>query len=55
MWTSQVVQLYLYSIPVIIGAVLIGGKVNLIIPQGKFDKVIYGFLVVIGILLIIRG
>ncbi len=55
MWTPQVVYLYLYSIPVIVGAVLIGGKVNQLIPQGKFDKIIYGFLVVIGILLIIRG
>jgi len=55
MWTSQVVNLYIYSIPIIIIAVLIGGKVNKIIPQGKFDKIVYGFLVVIGILLIIRG
>ncbi len=55
MWTKQVIQLYLYSIPVIIAAVLIGGKVNQLIPQGKFDKIIYGFLVVVGILLIVRG
>ena len=55
MWTTQVVKLYLYSIPVIILAVLVGGKINKLIPQGKFDKIIYGFLVVIGILLIIRG
>jgi uncharacterized membrane protein YfcA len=40
---------------VIIAAVLIGGKVNQLIPQGKFDKIIYGFLVVVGILLIVRG
>ena len=55
MWTKQVIQLYLYSIPVIIAAVLIGGKVNQLIPQGKFDKIIYGFLVIVGILLIVRG
>ena len=55
MWTPEVVHLYLYSVPVIIGAVLIGGKINQLIPQGKFDKIIYGFLVVMGILLIIRG
>ncbi len=55
MWTQQVVNLYLYSIPVIITAVLVGGKVNKFIPQGKFDKIIYGFLVVVGVLLIIRG
>ncbi len=55
MWTPQVVQLYLVSIPVIVSAVLIGGKVNQLIPQGKFDRIIYSFLVVIGVLLIIRG
>ena len=55
MWTREVVHLYLYSIPVIIAAVLIGGKVNQLIPQGKFDKIIYGFLVIVGVLLIIRG
>ena len=54
LWTTQVVHLYLYCLPVIIGATLIGGKVNQMIPQGKFDKIIYGFLVVIGILVIIR-
>ena len=52
MWTSQVVHYYLYSLPIIIGAVLVGEKVNQIIPQGKFDKVIYGFLVLVGVLLI---
>ena len=54
MWTTQVVHLYLYSLPIIIIAVLIGGKVNKLIPQGKFDKIIYGFLVVVGILLVIQ-
>ncbi|MGB2964460.1 MAG: sulfite exporter TauE/SafE family protein [Anaerolineales bacterium] len=54
MWTSQVVHYYLYSLPIIIGAVLVGEKVNQIIPQGKFDKVIYGFLVLVGVLLVIR-
>ncbi|MCJ7715338.1 MAG: sulfite exporter TauE/SafE family protein, partial [Anaerolineales bacterium] len=35
MWTSRVVSLYVYSIPIIIGAVLLGEKVNLLLPQGK--------------------
>lgn len=55
MWTPQVVNLYLFSLPVILIAVLIGGVVNKLIPKGKFDKIIYGFLVLIGILLIVRG
>jgi len=54
MWTTEVVRLYGYSIPIIIAAVLLGEKVNLLIPQGKFDKIVYGFLVVIGFFLIIQ-
>ena len=54
MWSPQVIHYYLYCLPIIIGATLIGGKVNQLIPQGKFDKIIYSFLVVIGILLIIQ-
>lgn len=55
MWTAEVVNFYLFSVPVILTAVFVGGVVNKKIPQGKFDKIIYGFLVMIGILLIIRG
>lgn len=55
MWTAQVVNYYLFSLPVILVAVFAGGLVNRLIPQGKFDKIIYGFLVLIGVLLIIRG
>jgi uncharacterized membrane protein YfcA len=55
MWTAEVVNTYLISIPVILAAVFIGGWVNRLIPAGKFDKIVYGFLVVIGVLLIIRG
>jgi uncharacterized membrane protein YfcA len=54
MWTPPVVRLYLYSLPVILIAIFLGEKVNQIIPKGKFDKIIYGFLVIIGIFLIFR-
>jgi len=54
LWTPEVVRLYVYCLPVIIGSVLVGGIVNQKIPKGKFDKIIYGFLVVIGLLLIVR-
>ncbi len=54
MWTPRVVDLYLYSFPVILLAVFLGGKLNQIIPQGKFDKIVHSFLVLIGILLIIK-
>lgn len=55
MWTTQVLNYYLFAIPVILAGVLIGGKANQLIPQGKFDKIVYVFLVVIGVLLIARG
>lgn len=55
MWTSQVVGFFIYSLPVILAAVLLGGLVNKLIPQGKFDKIVHGFLVLIGILLIFQG
>ena len=54
MWTPRVVNFYLFSIPVILGGVFLGGVVNQIIPKGKFDRIIYGFLVIIGLLLIIQ-
>jgi uncharacterized membrane protein YfcA len=55
MWTPQVVNFYLTSLPIILLAVFVGGKVNQLIPPGKFDRIIYGFLVLVGLLLIIRG
>lgn len=55
MWTSRVVNFYLFSLPVILAGVLLGGLVNKLIPQGKFDQIVHGFLVLIGILLILRG
>jgi len=54
MWTPEVVRLYAYCLPVIVGAVLLGGWVNQKIPKGKFDKIIYGFLVIVGVLLIVK-
>ncbi|MBS1248463.1 MAG: hypothetical protein MAG431_00014 [Chloroflexi bacterium] len=54
LWTPTVVRLYLYCLPVILVSTLIGGWANKKIPQGKFDKIIYGFLVLMGVLLIVR-
>ena len=52
MWTLDVLWFYIYSLPVILGAVFLGGWVNRIIPAGRFDRIVHGFLVVIGLLLI---
>lgn len=54
LWTPHVVRLYLVCLPVIFVSTLIGGWVNQRIPQGKFDKIIYSFLVLVGVLLIAR-
>ncbi len=54
LWTKQVFILYLTALPVIIVTTLIGGKLNHIIPKGKFDKLIFCFLLIIGVLLIFQ-
>ena len=54
LWTSTVLRLYAYALPVIVTAVVVGGWVNKRIAADRFHRVIYGFLVVMGIILIVR-
>ena len=54
LWTKQVFILYLTALPLIFVTTYLGGKLNHIIPKGKFDKIIYFFLLVIGFLLIFQ-
>jgi hypothetical protein len=53
MWTPEVLQLYLYCLPVVIGAVLVGGWVNQRISGDRFNQVIYALLVLVGALLFV--
>lgn len=52
-WTKPVLLYYLVSLPVILVAILLGGKLNRKIPKDKFDNYIYICLVILGIVLLI--
>lgn len=53
LWTPVVLRLYVYSIPVVMLAIYIGGKINNRISTDLFSRIVYAFLVVIGALFII--
>ena len=48
LWTREVVWSYLYAAPVILLGIFVGGILNRRIPKGKFDKLIYSVLVILG-------
>jgi hypothetical protein len=52
LWTSEVLTLYAYALPLVLSAIYLGGKLNRSIPPGKFDRAIYAVLVVMGALLL---
>ncbi len=49
--TREVLTFYTYSLPFILLAIFLGGKLNKAIPSGRFERFIYLFLVLIGIYL----
>lgn len=53
LWTPVVLRLYVYSIPVIMLAIWIGGRINNRIPTALFSRIVYALLVVIGALFMI--
>ena len=53
LWTRQVLTYFLISIPVVVLGILIGGKVAAKIPAQKFNQVLYGFLILLGILMFV--
>ena len=53
LWTTAVLRLYVYSLPVIVSAVLLGGWVNQRISGERFNQVVYGMLVLVGVLLFV--
>lgn len=48
LWTEKVLYSFLYCLPFVIIAIIIGGKLNKIIPKERFAKYIYIFLIIIG-------
>ncbi len=54
LWTPTVLRLYAWAFPLILLAILLGGKLNRRIPRDRFNRLIYGFLVAVGLLLFVR-
>lgn len=53
LWTLDVLQLYTLALPLVLTAIFLGGKINQRIPAGRFERLLYGALVILGILLLI--
>ena len=53
LWTRPVLLNYAISLPVILVAIFLGGKINRRIPKARFDNYIYVFLVILGVCLLI--
>ena len=54
MWTRQVWQLFVWSIPTIVIALILGRWLNKRIPQQLFARIVYALLVGLGAVLILR-
>lgn len=54
LWTHTVLRFYLFSLPLVLVFIYIGGRLNRSIPQGKFDRIIHSLLIVIGVFLLIQ-
>ena len=53
LWTKPVLVNYAISLPVILVAIFLGGRINRRIPKARFDNYIYIFLVILGACLLI--
>lgn len=53
LWTTEVLWLFLFSVPVIVLSILLGNRLNQRIPAGKFDRMIHILLIGLGILLLV--
>ena len=51
LWTPYVLRLYGSSLPLVLAAIFLGGKLNRFIPQGQFDGYVNAGLLVMGVLL----
>ena len=54
LWTQQVLAGYLACLPVVLAAILLGGRINAKIPDGRFDNIVHVCLIFIGIILLIN-
>ena len=53
LWTAQVWRLYAFCLPLVLGAVALGGVVNRRMTGKQYDTLVYGFTIVMGVLLLV--
>ena len=53
LWTPTVLRLYAYSLPIVMLAIFLGGRLNRALPGGQFNRIVYACLVVMGALLLV--
>ena len=53
LWTPQVLWLYAFSLPAVLLAVFAGERLNRRLPREAFGRVVYAFLVVMGVLFLV--
>lgn len=54
LWTPTVIWLFVYSLPVMLLMLLVGGRVASRMPAPLFAKVIHIFLLIVGVVLVVR-
>lgn len=55
LWTRPVITTYVYALPFILIAVLLGAAIGRRIPAPKFSRYVYGLLFVLGVVLVIKS
>jgi len=55
MWTGEVLEFYVYSLPAVVFGVVLGGLVNRKLSQSLFSRLVYGFLAAMGAVLLVRA
>ena len=53
LWTEEVIRLYLFALPLILLAIPLGTRLNRWMPTERFERLLYGALVLLGLLLIV--
>jgi hypothetical protein len=53
LWTPEVLRFYAFTLPPVVLALLAGNRLSRKLPPGRFDKLVYGALVFMGVLLIV--
>jgi uncharacterized membrane protein YfcA len=55
LWTPSVIELYAYALPAMVLGLFLGGRLSRFLPRGLFDRAIYAFLIVMGLLLVLQA